>query len=222
MSRFFIIAFLSLSSVFAAQKIPIAVQEQIKAQLLDQDVSYSYELIFETSRLNLSDQAVVKMVKLQEQQRFELHIEDLGKSQTFYGRLETLTDVPVLKKPITPGEVITQDLIEWIQIPSNRLRASQATAVQDIVGKSAARVLQPKEILFKHDLKAPVVVTKGSTLTVVYQHGILNISIRGVALKDGALNEVIPIKRLDGQKTFEAKVLSSSKAELPVMSEEEF
>ncbi len=76
------------------------------------------------------------------------------------------------------------------------------------------RAIRPNEVLtFAHVESAPL-IRKGQTLEVLAEKGLLILKLKAVALENGSLGQIISIKNLDSQKTFQGKVLNDGTVQI--------
>ena len=123
------------------------------------------------------------------------------------GRTFPVIDVPVLAKPVMPGEEIRADDLEWTKVRAGRLRQGLATETRQIVGRVSRRPLTPGVPIVARDLQERVVVSKNSLVTVVLQTHNMTLTTRGKALEDGADGATVRVLTSSGDRTIEASVV---------------
>ncbi|MFC4349684.1 flagellar basal body P-ring formation chaperone FlgA [Kordiimonas lipolytica] len=124
------------------------------------------------------------------------------------GTLQEVRLVPMLTRLIAPGEVITAQDIAWNQYPAKRLNRNSVLDQQSLVGQTVRRPLQPGQPLRVNDIMAPVVVAKGSLVTMTIQSGALSLSASGRALENGGDGDTIRVMNIKSKQSVEAKVIS--------------
>ncbi|SDD58916.1 MULTISPECIES: flagellar basal body P-ring formation chaperone FlgA [Kordiimonas] len=124
------------------------------------------------------------------------------------GTLQEVRMVPMLTRLIAPGEVITAKDVTWSQYPSKRLNRNSVLDQQSLVGQTVRRPLQPGQPLRVNDIMAPVVVEKGSLVTMTIQSGALTLSASGRALQDGGDGDMIRVMNIKSKQSVEAQVIS--------------
>ena len=135
------------------------------------------------------------------------------------GKIFPVLDVPVLGRPVMPGEQVGQDDVEWIKVRASKLRQGVATDPKQVLGRTPRRPLSPGLPLSLRDLQDRVVVSKGSLVTVVLQMPQMTLTTRGKALEDGADGAAIRVLSSSGDRTIEATVLGPDLVEVkPVQS----
>jgi len=129
---------------------------------------------------------------------------------TISGRAVTMTDVPVLRRRIEPGEVIRADDIEWTSARTDRLGRDVIVDAQDLVGKSPRRPMRPGDPLMGSELRAPVMVAKNSLITIRLETPRLSLTAQGRALEPGAAGDAIRVVNTKSNKIINATVIDSS------------
>ncbi len=124
------------------------------------------------------------------------------------GSLEEVRMVPMLARMVTPGEVITQQDIAWNEYPAKRLNRNSVLDQQSLIGQTVRRPLQPGQALRVNDIMAPVVVEKGSLVTMTIQSGALTLSASGRALEAGGDGDMIRVMNIKSTHRVEAEVIS--------------
>jgi flagella basal body P-ring formation protein FlgA len=115
-------------------------------------------------------------------------------------------DVPVLARRLRPGEVIAAGDIAWTTLPASRVDAGIAIDPEELIGMGVRRVLNPDQPVRAADLRAPVVVGRGSAVSMVLETPGLRVTARGRALEDGALGQAIRVVNVDSNRTVDAVV----------------
>jgi len=128
------------------------------------------------------------------------------------GRAHATAEVPVLARPIPAGEVITEADIEWISTRADRIRADAVLNADAIAGQEARRALRPGEPLRAYDLRAPVVISRGEIVSLVFTAPGISLNARARALEDAGADEIIRFVNLQSNRTVEAMVEGPGRA----------
>lgn len=229
----------SISSVapFSHEDIKKHVKDVLQAKI---SLSGDFDVIMSNSKLQLpryheDDQLVFTDVVVDDRkQSFRLRPEILSSAASLSieprqkgplpmidGKIQPLTDIPVLTRAITPGEEIVSSDITWQKMPSSRLSQTYLIRQEDVLGKTpVSQVLQPGQPLSRSDLKSPQIIKKGDLVTVTYRSEGLFLTSQVQALQDGAKGDTIRFMPLNNKKEVHAKVVGPSQAEIrPFMSE---
>jgi len=138
--------------------------------------------------------------------------------ETLSGRAHPVVDVPVLTRAIARGETITGADIEWTRLPSDRVRAETLTTRSALEGMQARRALRPGQPLRGYDIQAPVMISRGEIVSLVYQAGGLLLSARARALDNVANGEPGRFVNLQSNRTVEAVADGPGRARIAAAS----
>ena len=123
-----------------------------------------------------------------------------------------MEDVVVLNEPVKRGEVITESMVALEQRDTMRLRNSAMRDIADVIGKNATRNLRAGDVISRNAVELPVVVKRGSRITVVAENGGFRVSILAQAMESGAKGDTIRVKNLDSRKIIQAEIVDESTA----------
>jgi flagellar basal body P-ring formation protein FlgA len=202
--------------VFTSEEISQAIKDQLQTQLT---IAGDFELILSNGKMKWEGEAleVEKVIVTDQDRQFEAWLK--GPSQVkITGRIQPLIEIPVLTRPISPGEIVADSDLDWKKIPSNRLTPNMFRQISDVIGKtSPSRVLQPGQPLLRTDLKAPILVKKGDSVAISYKIPGMSVSGMAIALQDGAKGETIRFQAPSSKKEIRARILDQSRAEITPM-----
>lgn len=122
------------------------------------------------------------------------------------GRLNAMTDVPVLRRRIDGGDVIAAADVDWVRLPSRSLQKTTILAEADLIGMTPRRVLRSGQPVRASDVHPPVVVRKGQLVTIVLSTPGMILTARGRALEDGAMGELIRVSNIQSSLVIQATV----------------
>ncbi len=125
------------------------------------------------------------------------------------GRVYTVAELPVPRHTLRRGEVIDQGDLEWVELRTDRLRRQPIDDPAEIVGQAARRTLRAGQPLYLGDLRAPVIVAKGSNVTMTYRTRSMVLTTVGKALEDGGQGETIRVLNTQTNTIIDAKVEGS-------------
>ncbi len=125
------------------------------------------------------------------------------------GRVVVMTEIPVLRRRMVPGDVIRIDDIEWSSTRADRIGRSVIVDAENLVGMSPRRPIRPGAAVRANELRAPVVVAKNSLITVRLNTARLSLTTQGRALESGASGDVIRVMNTKSNKIINAAVVGS-------------
>lgn len=129
---------------------------------------------------------------------------------TITGRAVRMLEVPVPAARIDRGEIVDEDDLRWISMPSDRLHRNHLTDADKIVGMSARRPLRPGEPLRTTAVEKPVLVNRNSLVTLRLQTPRLTLTAQGRALEDGAKGELVRVINTMSKTTVTGVVTGSN------------
>lgn len=127
------------------------------------------------------------------------------------GRMYEIADVPVLTRRVAPSDVIGPDDVRFIQVRSDQLNTDTITDPDALIGMSPRRQVADNVPLHNGDVRTPVVVTKGTLVTMVVQTPYMLLTAQGRAIEDGGRGQVIKVMNTQSKMTVDAVVESPSR-----------
>ena len=128
------------------------------------------------------------------------------------GRVIPLTPVPVLTRRMLPGDIIKASDVVMISVAANQVNQEAVLETRALVGQTPRRPLREREPVLVSDVRAPILVTKGSIVTMVLESPGLLLTAKGQALDDGSKGETIRILNTQSSRTIEAVVTAAGAA----------
>ncbi|MDO6460414.1 flagellar basal body P-ring formation chaperone FlgA [Granulosicoccaceae sp. 1_MG-2023] len=115
--------------------------------------------------------------------------------------------VAVLSRAVARGEVLQADAIEYEVRDVSRLRSNFISDATPLVGHRFLRSAPAGRIVDSRMLEAPLMVNKGQNVTITSSNPLLQVSMRGEALADGELGDLIPVKNLSSGRTVNGEIV---------------
>lgn len=123
------------------------------------------------------------------------------------GRLERMTEIPVFNRRILSNQIIRERDINWINVRSNRLQRNTITDASDLIGKSPRRGIREGVPIRVSMVRYPVLVKKGSLVTISLKSGLMSLTSKGKALQNGSSGDAIRILNTKSNAIIEAEVI---------------
>lgn len=120
------------------------------------------------------------------------------------GRAQAVSDVPVLARPVARGDVITDDMVRWERMAAGQVRPDTLMRADALIGQEARRTLRADTPLRALDLQAPVMITRGEIVQLVYQVGGLVLTARARALDNASQGQTARFLNLQSNRTIQA------------------
>jgi flagella basal body P-ring formation protein FlgA len=122
------------------------------------------------------------------------------------GRLQQMTDVPVLTRRMATDEIISAADLSTVAMPTRTLPADTILASAELVGNTARPSVRPGTPLRSSDVKPPLVVTRGQTVTLLYGTPQMILTARGRALDNGSMRSTVRVTNVQSRQVVEGTV----------------
>ena len=94
---------------------------------------------------------------------------------------------------IARGTTITQADLAY-KTTGESLQSGIVTSVNDLIGMQTRRVLHAGESVRIDDVRHPILVAKGSTVTMIYEAPGITLTAAGRAMTEGGLGETVTVQ----------------------------
>lgn len=122
------------------------------------------------------------------------------------GRAIATQTVLVAQRRLAAGEVVGPQDVRVIRIPASRLRPGSAERPDQAVGQALRRPVSPGQPLLLAQLGQPLVVERGSMVTMQYEVPGLSVTAQGRAMENGGRGSIVPVMNLGSRIVVEARV----------------
>ena len=119
--------------------------------------------------------------------------DDSGPRVRVSGRLIRMAEVPVPARLLAPGETIGARDITTATLRAERVSPDMLLQTNDLVGKTPRHSLRPGEPVRASDVEVPLVVHRGTLVTIVLETPALRLSAEVKAMDDGGMGAVIRV-----------------------------
>jgi len=117
------------------------------------------------------------------------------------------------RQVIKKGDIIRAADVELRQ-HEGRVPSHVLSTPDQVVGMEARRSIPANVILQENQVRAPLQVERGETVTVVARTGGISVRTFAVARQDGAMGDLVQIETLDGSQRFAARVSGRHRLEV--------
>jgi flagella basal body P-ring formation protein FlgA len=125
------------------------------------------------------------------------------------GRLVGLITVPVLARPMMPGEVVRAEDITTADYRADQMQAGGVMDPRELVGETPRHPLHAGQPLRASDLQVPVVVKRNELVMIVLERPGIYLTAEGRALEDGGKGTVIRVTNTQSKRVIDAVVLGA-------------
>ena len=126
-----------------------------------------------------------------------------------------MVSVVVARNPIYRGETVERDDLARESRDTGGLRGGHFTDPAEITGQQAERRLRPGRVISARDVAPPVLVERGSRVTITAGSGGFAVSVKGEALADGRKGETIRVRNLSSEREVDAEVVGPGRVRVP-------
>jgi flagella basal body P-ring formation protein FlgA len=123
------------------------------------------------------------------------------------GRLYDLTEVPVLARRLNTGEVIRKGDIDWVSLRSDQINRNVLTDASRLIGQEVRRGVAAGQPVRASDVRSPIIVTKGSIVTMLLQTPKMQLTSKGRAMEDASMGDAVQIMNTQSKTVIEATVV---------------
>jgi flagella basal body P-ring formation protein FlgA len=99
--------------------------------------------------------------------------------------------IAVPSHDIARGEVIAEADLSYGTVPAATSLSGIATSIDDLKGREARRLLRAGETVRNDDVRRPILVTKGSTVTMTFELPGISLTAVGRAVSEGGMGESV-------------------------------
>ena len=110
---------------------------------------------------------------------------------------DAVTQLPVARRTIYPGDTITEDMIALKGADQIRGVGALVTDPESLIGRTARRTLLPGQPIPKVAIREAYVVFQGKTVQVIFHSGTVTITGIALALESGSTGETINARNPD-------------------------
>lgn len=138
--------------------------------------------------------------------RFSSHVEvapgtPQARRLRLSGRVFETLEIPVPVRAVNRGDVIGPHDLRWQVIRTNQVQAGILTTPGEMVGMAATRSLRPGDMIRVRDVERPVLVSRGSLVTMSLRTAFMTLSAQGRALENGSVGDVVRVRNLRSNQT---------------------
>lgn len=127
--------------------------------------------------------------------------------QRVSGRLHATIMVPAAAHRLAMGHVVGTADLRPVRIRTARIEPGLVTDPQAVIGLALRRPLAAGALFVERDLRRPVLVPRGGSVTMILQSEHLSIAATGRALEDGGLGDRIRVANSTSRTEVEGVVI---------------
>jgi len=125
------------------------------------------------------------------------------------GHYYAVSSIPVLKAPLRPGDVISSNDIDFIDMRATDISSSMITESANLVGQTPRRGVAAMKPLVLNDVKLPIIVKKGDLVLMTLNNNAMNLTAQGRAMDNGSAGDNIHVMNSSSKQVLDAVVTGS-------------
>ncbi|WP_448188897.1 flagellar basal body P-ring formation chaperone FlgA [Azospirillum sp. sgz301742] len=122
------------------------------------------------------------------------------------GRAYGTVDVPVLNHRVSPGDTISANDVDWVELRADQAGTDVAASEAQLIGMTPKRGIPINQPVRVRDLQSPRMIDKGSLVTITLESSNMSLSAQGKALQEGGKGDVIRVVNTQSNRIVEAVV----------------
>ena len=107
---------------------------------------------------------------------------------------DTGVRIVVPSRDIARGETIAESDLAYEFVAANAIMPGTATAMDSIVGQQTRRVLRAGQSMRNDDVRSPILVTKGTTVTMIFDAPGVTLTATGRAMSEGGVGDTVTVQ----------------------------
>jgi flagella basal body P-ring formation protein FlgA len=128
------------------------------------------------------------------------------------GRMLEMTELPVPRRRMVPGDVIESGDLEWVRLRTAQAKGEVVHAMREAVGQALRHAVQPGQPIQLADLGRPVVVQKGTPMLLALDTPGIQLTAQGVAMEPAGIGERVHVVNPASRIVVEAEVTGPGRA----------
>lgn len=134
------------------------------------------------------------------------------------GQAHRVIEVPVLTRRISAGDVIGKGDVKIVSLRSDRVQSDVIMNTEELIGKTARRgTVMEDQPIHARDVGRPILVKKGSLVTMIMHVPNMTLTSKGKALDDGSDGDTVRIANAQSKTVVETVVIGTQRVSvLPI------
>mgnify|MGYP001173543093 FL=1 len=132
-----------------------------------------------------------------------------GSRITVTGKYYRIIDVPVLVRRMSSNEIISPQDIRLVTRRADKVDMNGLREASELIGMSPLRTLSADRPVKRSEIRKPVLIGKGSIVTMMFRSARMMLTAQGKALQNGSKGDIIRILNTKTHKVIDGTVLNS-------------
>lgn len=121
-------------------------------------------------------------------------------------RIRMYREIAIASRPLARGEILDDTAITMQRREISHLAGGYLTGMDEAAGKMTSRPVQAGQALLSTFLRAPTIVHRGQTITLLARLNNFEVRSNGKALMDGAVGDRIRVRNTRSQRIVEGTI----------------
>lgn len=130
--------------------------------------------------------------------------------------VKSFVDVAIIARPISRNVPIRETDLRFEEREISLLSSGYYTSIQPLLGKVAKRPLINGTVVSPNDLDAQKIIRRGNRVTIIAEGDSFSVRMEGIAQRDAAEGEQIPVENLSSQRRVDAIAIASGMVKIPL------
>ena len=100
-------------------------------------------------------------------------------------------------RTIYPGETITPEQVKPVEVTNPNISSGYASDISEVEGMISKQTLLPGRTIPVAALREPSLVTRGTSVKLVFTIGNMTLMASGTPMTDGSLGEIVRVRNID-------------------------
>lgn len=136
-------------------------------------------------------------------------------SPVFSGKVRLFVTVPVARRDMKAGQIVTRDDIAVNRVAQDGRRRIDPANIDDLIGKEIKRTVRAGQNITANDVQTQVMVAKGKVVTLNFSKGNIMLSAKGKALENGGLGDSVRVMNLQSKSVVQGTVTGPETVLIP-------
>jgi flagella basal body P-ring formation protein FlgA len=124
------------------------------------------------------------------------------------------SDVVVATEHISRGTPIQKHQLMTTKMETSVLSRGYYTSIEQVAGQLAKYDIAKDRTVLPSSITKPKLVKRGKEVTILANSGPITVRMRGQAITDGALGDIIQVKNLRSRKIIQAQVINTNRVQV--------
>lgn len=129
-------------------------------------------------------------------------------------KVEILATVYVTAKPLIKGERLLNNNVKRRTVDVSQLKNGYYQDLNKLRGRVLRHPMAADRPITPFDIITEKVVKRGDKVTIIANYGGIKVSMRGLALTEGALGDTINVRSLSSKRLLQAKIVNKQTVEV--------